>query len=445
MNWNGRTGEFFKNMFASALSSEYHFLFSLINAFIGVSSIYLFFFLIFGRFIRFSLNDIAIISFIMLFIMSQAAFIPIFCWAAGSTNYLWAYFLLFLFLMPYRILYKNILLDSNIESNKPKILASLFMFLFGVIVGWGSEFNIVLVIVSVLIIAFAIYKKIKLPMWVYFGMLGFLIGWIFLFMSPGSAKRILVIKEMGLNTTITISEFFAMNLSEKLMQINLTFKAYSKTLLALLIIGFSLFLYIFNKNKIFKVITFCILFSILIALIIAKQFFLISIICLIGFFIFFFISYKNNLKAESKTFLILFLLISLSFLYTLITIQVGIPSRAKLHFRLIEICFILCICFYLAPKFPRLSFIIKNGVIFACFIYAVYVSGACLDMAFKWNKMLGSIEAQKELGINEVIVNQDYFTSYYKGYGTYYLSINPDEWPNTSYAKYFGVEKIMIK
>ena len=66
-------------------------------------------------------------------------------------------------------------------------------------------------------------------------------------------------------------------------------------------------------------------------------------------------------------------------------------------------------------------------------------------MRLKWERMLSSIEAQKALGAKEVIVSADTFRSNYRAYGDWgNPNENTNEWPNTTYAKVFGVEKFIV-
>ena len=44
---------------------------------------------------------------------------------------------------------------------------------------------------------------------------------------------------------------------------------------------------------------------------------------------------------------------------------------------------------------------------------------ACVDMRLKWERMLTSIVTQKAMGVTEIIVDEQTFVSYYKGYAVW--------------------------
>ena len=67
-------------------------------------------------------------------------------------------------------------------------------------------------------------------------------------------------------------------------------------------------------------------------------------------------------------------------------------------------------------------------------------------MYLKWREMEQSIELQKRNGIRDVIVDKATFESKYWSYGEW---SNPNEnfaeWPNTSYARVYGVDTFTAK
>lgn len=57
-----------------------------------------------------------------------------------------------------------------------------------------------------------------------------------------------------------------------------------------------------------------------------------------------------------------------------------------------------------------------------------------------------SVEEQKARGIADVTVDKSTFQSKYWGYGDWgNPGENPDVWPNTTYAHYYGVETFIAK
>lgn len=101
LNWNGRLGEMNRAAWGAAFAATA--LFPLVNAFVGLLFIVLFFFLVFGRMPRNNLTDIGMLSGILLIILLKACFGSVFFWAAGSFNYLYTFTFVFLFLLPYRM------------------------------------------------------------------------------------------------------------------------------------------------------------------------------------------------------------------------------------------------------------------------------------------------------------------------------------------------------
>lgn len=59
--------------------------------------------------------------------------------------------------------------------------------------------------------------------------------------------------------------------------------------------------------------------------------------------------------------------------------------------------------------------------------------------------MIASIEAQKAMGSEVAVVSADTFRSNYRGYGDWgNPNQNTNKWPNTTYAKVFGVERFVV-
>lgn len=152
------------------------------------------------------LNSLAYIAFILLVyshIVAKKTFntnllVTVFClmwfvqpvfaettlWLTGSSNYLWGTLIILLFLMPYRI-YKN----KKIATYK-RIIYLIFMFLGGIIAGWTNENTAAAMII--MIIGYIYYYKTKrwnIPVWVYTGLIGAIIGYIVMITAPGNFVR----------------------------------------------------------------------------------------------------------------------------------------------------------------------------------------------------------------------------------------------------------------
>ena len=104
-------------------------------------------------------------------------------WLIGSVNYLWTITIILAFLLPFRFFYEK-------GYGKNKFLYSVGMFLFGIIAGWTNENTAIVSIFFILIlIIYSILKKEKLPKWIYTGLIGNLIGYIFMILAPGNYVR----------------------------------------------------------------------------------------------------------------------------------------------------------------------------------------------------------------------------------------------------------------
>ena len=155
-----------------------------------------------------------------------------FIWKSGSANYLWVG-VFFLFIS---LIYKRYY-DSGKTCDT--IWRILLMFILGIIVGCGSENGSVAMIFLLLLYIF-LYKKKSLyvPKWAIFGLIGSIIGYVFLILAPGNyirADLLYVKKELSINS-----------LFEELMEIvNFTYQFLNVIIIGVIV---SLIL-IYNKKK----------------------------------------------------------------------------------------------------------------------------------------------------------------------------------------------------
>ncbi|WP_395040484.1 DUF6056 family protein [Helicobacter sp.] len=85
-------------------------------------------------------------------------------------------------------------------------------------------------------------------------------------------------------------------------------------------------------------------------------------------------------------------------------------------------------------------------MIAVCICFGIFVLMACADMRLKWERMLASIVTQKAMGATDIIVDKQTFVSYYKGYTDWSNpGSDPTQWPNTTYARVFGVQSFIAK
>lgn len=128
---------------------------------------------------------------VLIFLLLMAAswlFLPVIgettLWVAGSVNYLWATVVVISFLLPYHYFLQN----KNVLNDR--LRSTTFMFFAGIIAGWSQEnASVIAVFIIVAIMFFVIITKRKLPKWSYSGLIGLLIGFLFLILAPGNNSR----------------------------------------------------------------------------------------------------------------------------------------------------------------------------------------------------------------------------------------------------------------
>ncbi len=127
--------------------------------------------------------SILIISFTFTWFF-QPVFAETILWVTGSSNYLWGTLIILLFLLPYR-LYK-----SKEESMLRSTVFSILMFIGGIIGGWTNENTAAAMIVMVLcVILYCKLNKQKIPVWMYTGLIGAIIGYVTMIIAPGNFAR----------------------------------------------------------------------------------------------------------------------------------------------------------------------------------------------------------------------------------------------------------------
>ena len=452
MNWNGRIGDMARVWFGSYLATMS--VFNFINAFVGIGVLYLFFILLFGRLPKGGIESASIFAGIVVLILFDSAFGAIFYWAAGSFNYLWAYFVILLWLLPYRIFWGRALAQTNTQRDKESFLVqslkSLGMLLLGIVAGWASELNAVMIIVLLASLVIAWQKKIKLPLWYFAGGLGFLAGFLVLYFSPGSAKRATLFRGWG--AYFTLKDLWDMSFSQKIERIKFIFSKVDNTYFSITLC-MSVVIYAFTRfNKI--LLSLCVavvgLVVINVVFIYAHSVLFLSFCVIVGFLLYV-DSKKAELQNEAKFFLIVTLVTLLYMLYISATIQILIPHRAQLHYTLIKITLLVSLLVYLRTKYECKIMqcfykVVSAVLLLVAFVYGVYVAKECYSMHNKWQQMVGFIEGQKALGNKNIVVSPKYFKSNYKYYtGWQNPDSDPNSWPNPTYAKHFGLESFIVK
>ncbi len=478
MTWNGRIGELFCVAFGSYLAHTA--LYPFINALVCTAFIYLFFILIFARlpFMGDSHNDsrskqdISVICFIMLCLFIFKGFGSVFYWACGSYNYLWAWVLIMAWCVPFRLFWGEIfakdlrIFDESKRESSHDLGADLYessakssvfaMLILGIFAGWASEFGIVLIIAQFAFIAFALYKRVKIPTWYFAGVIGFIAGWLILYLSPGHAARANIVNALNNDKSyVTIAELLAMPLVESFKRFAGTFSRDPMGFIWVATAGILAFLRFRFVVRKAVIIALSIVLIAIYAVPITKFIFLmlVSVICFwagikckkdvnLG------LNQGANFGANRSESIYLFALCGLFvayFLATAATIQVGIPSRAQLPYLLLGMAQIIVVWLLIKPYLTNCTRFVSVGIRIVCAIFALFVVSECATMRLKWERMIASIEAQKAMGSKVAVVSADTFRSNYRGYGDWgNPNQNTNEWPNTTYAKVFGVERFVV-
>ncbi|MEL3908173.1 MAG: DUF6056 family protein [Treponemataceae bacterium] len=452
--WNGRFGELLLVAFGSWFSTTPFY--APINALIGASVILMIFALIFARLPKLTLKDASIFMMLITFLMLDPAFSfgSVFYWAAGSFNYLWAWFLILLYLLPHRFYWqKKFCFEGNEGYDKEtklsnsfsaKNIGKLILFLLvAFFAGWSTEFGIVFVVLQICFICYSHFiRKEKLPTWYYVGVVAFLLGWFVLYMSPGMHKRAaLPVFEQYLSLSeifkLPPKEFIKRILSVCRLNIYSILESY---VLILFILVLCSFFYKIDFKPMIKII----LFALPTILVLGIN--RVSIIIYPTVFFFIYQSGNENKKVKNILILILALLFS-QFLFVGSLIQIlAVAKRAHFQFNIINFALIAIFMHLCFEYFSQKKVICKAAFIFCVvfsFATAGFVSIECYNMSKKWDKMVESVEVQKAQGIENVVVDKNTFQSKYWSYGDWGNPQgieNIDQWPNTSYANYFGVK-----
>ena len=465
MTWNGRIGELFCVAIGSYLAHTP--LYPFINALICVAFIYLFFILIFARLpfmgdsrvdLASHSNDIAVICFILICLFAFKGFGSVFYWACGSFNYLWAWVIILAWCVPFRLFWGKMLAkdfgkssessESSAHLSKSNAQSHIFsMLMLGLIAGWASEFGIVLIIFQIVFIAFALQRRIKLPAWYYVGVVGFIVGWLILYFSPGHAARGNIVNALNNDISyVTIGKLLSMPFADIFRRFAGTFSKDPMGLIWIAVVGLLAFLRFALHWRKRTIAILAILLLLTYAVPLTKFIFviLVGLLCLWSGFTLQRANPQNS--ANHKYLFTLFGLFVAYFLATAATIQMGVPARAKLPYILLGMAQIIIVWLLLKPYLARFVKMISVGLCAVCAIYALFVVSEGITMRLKWERMLASIEAQKALGSTSAVVSADTFRSNYSGYGDWgNPTPNTNEWPNTTYAKVFGVEKFIVK
>lgn len=135
-----------------------------------------------------------VIVFFFLWVFSPS-FNEVFLWMSGAVNYLTAMVIMLSFILIYYRRFNET--DVNTQSKK-KIVG---LFLLGILAGWCNENTSggTLFIVIILTALFCLYKKEKIEGWMLSGIIGNIIGFLFMMLAPGNDIRATYFKRNNLS------------------------------------------------------------------------------------------------------------------------------------------------------------------------------------------------------------------------------------------------------
>ncbi|CAM2823856.1 DUF6056 family protein [Helicobacter burdigaliensis] len=430
---NARIGE----ILYSGIFAKYSFevWYDVLNALVGTIFFYVLFVLYFARKPKDRLDYYMLFLVIGLVVMFSA-FGSTFLWGAGSFNYLWGISFIIYFLLPFRVFYQRIY-----EGNLPReqsILMNLFfgigLFLLGILAGMASEHVGLIVCIGLFIsLVYLFYGKLKIPLWQYFGTMGFWCGWLLLYFAPGQQAR-------ALNSAnyLSFGEFFELGFLGMVSRIYTTFNGYfNYSFLAFLL----LFLLIFMVIKGIKIKAYHyigLLFGMVVIGVIMKH---------VGaFVIYLFVLYLvyKLYKMDKKKYLLVLGLYGIYLFMGLVIFQVGeLPKRAHLGTSL----FLYAIIVYLVldlyaksmqkEKYFKAIKLICGGFCLVCFINYSYG-------LYQWSVVYKEAKNAKEKGEEELNIEARWFKRYLPFDDWNRPNIEPN-WVNDLYARYFGFKKFNLK
>ncbi len=452
-NWNGRLGELLRVAFGSYFATTVWY--APLNAFIGATVILLLFIIVFARAPKLTLKDCSIFLILIAFLLVDFGFCfgSFFYWAAGSFNHLLAWFFILLWVLPYRFYWQNIF-DHNSRQDERRVLKAVFLSVTGFCVGWSTEFGIVFVFLQICFVLYAyIIRKQSLPLWYFIGIIFVVFGWLFLYLSPGVAKRIQVIASTG-GEYRSLSEIVHMPPIVLIKTIIHTydkpFRAhpiyYENYILLSLFLLLSAFLSHLNVKK--KIITLSVVISLGVVVFLVSK--LLFLLCSVFIACMYACKFRQRNDRLFRSFVIIACIFFAEFVFIGSTIQTSIPRRATFQYAVLNfilIAIIMDYCFDIFVDKPKVRLVACMCCAIFTFCIVSLVGAECYRMRLKWNAMERSIEEQKAAGIKHIVVDKETFVSKYWNYSDW---TNPDEksiddWPNTVYAKVYGVETFTAK
>ena len=371
-------------------------IFNLVNTLASTLFIYLFFCVVFARKPKNNSKDCTLLLSMVFFILVFSAFGEVFAWQVGAAAYLWCLIPLFVYLIPYRCFSQNIY--TNTPSNSKSISFSLLTLLIGIFAGAGIPVITPIVLLAQIIITINLFiKKTKIPLWYYIGIIGFILGFLIVFFSPGIARR--AASSVNNNGYMSI-----------------------KTLLSLPLLHLAKRL------------------AIVYAVAIGKNI-LLSMTLLLSFI--------YTCKLPKSTFRnVLFILYAFYLISYLPWIQyLSIPDRAMIGSVLIAITIFCLIISYDLNQATKTREVLFNAIIaLISLIYMIYVSNEFYNYHLSWKIFKAKIIKEKSIGNLEVTNLPHTYCSSYSNFLSYpgEPRKNSNFYVNKSIARYYGINKVAV-
>ena len=429
-HWNGRIGEIlYVGFFARFNNSVW---LDLLGAFMGSAFVLVFFMLIFARLPR-DARDVMYLCFLCFCLITFNDFAANFLWNSGYFNYLFGCLLIMLFWLPFRYFWQKILRGhQGLAMQRSARMLWLFLAPLSFFAGMGSEqMGVYSIIMAVMMLVYAWYMGVRLPVAGYLSFMCFLAGYLCLYFSPGSAFRTLVSKDSFISFSALLDRGFLDSLWLFFSSFN---HLYAKSF-AVFLIAF-IFFYLERLKAKWYFYIFGILCGIM-ALVVARH--------LAGLVVYgiVFVMFLRLARIDSKFYAFGALFLSWVLIGAIVfQLPLGLPKRAQLGGNLILYTLLLgmFLDFYARCSFKiwlkRLVFISLILSTIACMLNWGY-------MGYKWHKMESYIAYKKSLGAKEVVIPWDNFVGFYHSdWGL--PSTKADFWVNELYAKHYGLERFIV-
>lgn len=159
---------------------------------------------------------------------------------------------------------------------------------------------------------------------------------------------------------------------------------------------------------------------------------------------------KKENEYLSKLFFIIAGILFSEFLFIGACIQIiSLPGRARFQYTLCNIVLITVImdfCFHTFKDNAKIKKVACTSCCALSILFCIFVSAECFRMSKKWDAMEQDIQAQKNAGKTDIVIDKNTFSSKYRNYSDWgNPGGDPDVWPNTTYAKFYGVNSIIAK